>query len=267
MIEIGPGTGQATRSLAATGASITAVELGTAAGRRPAAERPRTDVEVVNSAFEDWIPAAAGRPRDVVHGLALGRPRHPGGSGRRRARSRRPAGDGGDRSRPRRHGGVLRAGPRLLSALGSERPTRRSRSSLRRSCRRSPTRSTPIRGSPRPSAGATSATSPTPPTTTWPCCETYSGHRALSPERRTRTARLPACPDRGPVRRRDHQDLPARAAGRPGLPSLTCPGSAEKACRTSALAASVINRSRLEPSIRSTSMINATRSGFTRGCR
>ena len=51
-------------------------------------------------------------------------------------------------------------------------------------CRRPPTRSTPIRGSPRPSAGVTSATSPTPPTTTWPCCGPTPGHRALSPERR-----------------------------------------------------------------------------------
>ncbi len=56
VIEIGPGTGQATRSLAATGARVTAVELGPELAAVLAANVRGTDVEVVTSAFEDWTP-------------------------------------------------------------------------------------------------------------------------------------------------------------------------------------------------------------------
>ena len=63
VVEIGPGTGQATRSLAATGASITAVELGTQLAEVLRQNVGGTDVEVVNAAFEDWSPP---RPVDLV---------------------------------------------------------------------------------------------------------------------------------------------------------------------------------------------------------
>ncbi|HEY5848020.1 MAG TPA: class I SAM-dependent methyltransferase [Microlunatus sp.] len=63
VIEIGPGTGQATRSLAATGASITAVELGPQLAAVLQENVRGTDVEVVNDAFEDWSPP---EPVDLV---------------------------------------------------------------------------------------------------------------------------------------------------------------------------------------------------------
>ena len=56
VIEIGPGTGQATRSLAASGASITAVEIGDQLAAVLRENVRGTSVEVVNSAFEDWTP-------------------------------------------------------------------------------------------------------------------------------------------------------------------------------------------------------------------
>jgi SAM-dependent methyltransferase len=57
VVEIGPGTGQATRALARRGAHVLGVELGSrlaAVLRRELAELP---VEVVVSAFEDWTPS------------------------------------------------------------------------------------------------------------------------------------------------------------------------------------------------------------------
>jgi SAM-dependent methyltransferase len=63
VIEIGPGTGQATRSLADTGAGVTAVELGAELAAVLAENVRGTDVEVVNSAFEDWTPP---QPVDLV---------------------------------------------------------------------------------------------------------------------------------------------------------------------------------------------------------
>ncbi|HEY5786630.1 MAG TPA: methyltransferase domain-containing protein [Microlunatus sp.] len=63
VIEIGPGTGQATGSLAATGASITAVELGPQLASVLRENVRGTDVEVVNWAFEDWSPP---QPVDLV---------------------------------------------------------------------------------------------------------------------------------------------------------------------------------------------------------
>ena len=56
VIEIGPGTGQATRSLAATGARVIGVELGPELAAVLAENVRGTDVEVVTSAFEDWAP-------------------------------------------------------------------------------------------------------------------------------------------------------------------------------------------------------------------
>lgn len=61
VIEIGPGTGQATRSLVATGACVTAVELGPQLAAVLRSRLP--EVEVVNAAFEDWGPSA---PVDLV---------------------------------------------------------------------------------------------------------------------------------------------------------------------------------------------------------
>jgi SAM-dependent methyltransferase len=56
VIEIGPGTGQATRSLAATGARVTAVELGAGLAAVLRENVGAADIQVVNSAFEDWTP-------------------------------------------------------------------------------------------------------------------------------------------------------------------------------------------------------------------
>jgi len=61
IVEIGPGTGQATRGLVATGAQVTAVELGPQLAAVLRANLP--EVEVVNDAFENWTPAA---PVDLV---------------------------------------------------------------------------------------------------------------------------------------------------------------------------------------------------------
>ena len=61
MLEIGPGTGQATLPLAERGFAIVAVELGAALAeltRRNLSEHPR--VEVVAAAFEEWEPEHAG---------------------------------------------------------------------------------------------------------------------------------------------------------------------------------------------------------------
>lgn len=59
VLEIGPGTGQATVPLAERGYRVVAVKLGpnlAAVARRNLADFP--DVEVVNAAFEDWPPPA-----------------------------------------------------------------------------------------------------------------------------------------------------------------------------------------------------------------
>ena len=63
VIEIGPGTGQATRSLAATGAGVTAIELGPQLAEVLRENVHGTGVVVVNSAFEDWSPP---QPVDLV---------------------------------------------------------------------------------------------------------------------------------------------------------------------------------------------------------
>ncbi|MFM9443169.1 class I SAM-dependent methyltransferase [Streptomyces acidiscabies] len=60
VLEIGPGTGQLTVPLAATGCRLTAVELGAAlaaVARRNLADRPRTEVVVAD--FDTWEPPAA----------------------------------------------------------------------------------------------------------------------------------------------------------------------------------------------------------------
>lgn len=54
VIEIGPGTGQATVALAALGASVTAVELGAALAGVLRRKLAAASVQVVVSAFEDW---------------------------------------------------------------------------------------------------------------------------------------------------------------------------------------------------------------------
>jgi SAM-dependent methyltransferase len=56
--EIGPGTGQATLALAATGAHVVAVEFGPALAARLRRKVAGLGVEVVVSAFEDWQPPA-----------------------------------------------------------------------------------------------------------------------------------------------------------------------------------------------------------------
>lgn len=61
VLEIGPGTGQATRDLAARGCSIVAVERGAALAERARNELAGfPNVEVVTAAFEDWpLPTEA----------------------------------------------------------------------------------------------------------------------------------------------------------------------------------------------------------------
>jgi 2-polyprenyl-3-methyl-5-hydroxy-6-metoxy-1,4-benzoquinol methylase len=77
VLEVGCGTGQATRSLAALGYPVTAIEPGAGmaalARQRLAAFR---NVEVETSAFEEWDDG--GRRFDVLVavGVALGRPVH-----------------------------------------------------------------------------------------------------------------------------------------------------------------------------------------------
>jgi SAM-dependent methyltransferase len=56
--EIGPGTGQATLALAATGAHLVAVESGPSLAARLQRKVAGLGVEVVVSAFEDWQPPA-----------------------------------------------------------------------------------------------------------------------------------------------------------------------------------------------------------------
>ncbi len=67
LVEIAPGTGQATVPLAERGLAVTAVELGPAlAGLARSRLRGFPAVEVVTSAFEDWEPAADARYDAVV---------------------------------------------------------------------------------------------------------------------------------------------------------------------------------------------------------
>ena len=55
VLEIGPGTGQATRDLARTGATITAVEIGAQLAARARLELAEfRNVEVVPASFEEW---------------------------------------------------------------------------------------------------------------------------------------------------------------------------------------------------------------------
>lgn len=61
IVEIGPGTGKATRALAARGYRVTGVELGDGladVARRNVASYP--DAEIVTANFETWQPAEAG---------------------------------------------------------------------------------------------------------------------------------------------------------------------------------------------------------------
>jgi SAM-dependent methyltransferase len=69
LVEIGCGTGQATRPLAERGFAVTCVELGeqlAAVARRNLAEFP--DVDVVAANFETWRPARAGYDGVVAFG-------------------------------------------------------------------------------------------------------------------------------------------------------------------------------------------------------
>jgi SAM-dependent methyltransferase len=64
VVEIGPGTGQATLALAATGARLVAVELGPSLAARLRDKVAGLPVEVVVGAFEDWpLPD---EPFDIV---------------------------------------------------------------------------------------------------------------------------------------------------------------------------------------------------------
>lgn len=63
VVEIGPGTGQATRALAATGATVTAIELGAALAAVLRENLHGTGVEVVTGGFEDWTPT---QPVDTI---------------------------------------------------------------------------------------------------------------------------------------------------------------------------------------------------------
>jgi SAM-dependent methyltransferase len=64
LVEIGPGTGQATAALASHGASVLAVELGAALAAVLKRKLSGASVEVVVSAFEDWpLP---GQPFDLL---------------------------------------------------------------------------------------------------------------------------------------------------------------------------------------------------------
>ena len=56
VIEIGPGTGQATRHLLAAGAEVTAVELGPHLAARLRTRLGGTGLRVVEGAFESWEP-------------------------------------------------------------------------------------------------------------------------------------------------------------------------------------------------------------------
>jgi SAM-dependent methyltransferase len=65
VLEIGPGTGQATAALVAAGARVTAVERGPALASVLRDRLPGVDVAV--SAFEDWpLPVVTGRRRRVA---------------------------------------------------------------------------------------------------------------------------------------------------------------------------------------------------------
>src|SRR5918996_339993 len=64
VLEIGPGTGQATRSLVGRGAHVVAVELGADLAAVLARELPEGTVEVVTAAFEDYEP-----PRGQFHAV------------------------------------------------------------------------------------------------------------------------------------------------------------------------------------------------------
>ena len=64
VVEIGPGTGQATLPLAARGAQITAIELGPSLADKLRANAAGLSVDLVVCAFEDWQPSLT--PFDAV---------------------------------------------------------------------------------------------------------------------------------------------------------------------------------------------------------
>ena len=126
VVEIGPGTGQATRHLAARGLHVVAVELGPHLAERARANLAAfPNVSVVTASFESWDPGTGSlRHRLCVQFLSLDRPGHPFRQGSYRAApgrtSRGPRNPVG-RSRDRRPVLVGSAG-----RLGSRRRALRS---------------------------------------------------------------------------------------------------------------------------------------------
>ena len=60
VLEVGPGTGKATRPLAERGLRVVGVELGEGLARVAAERLAGLDVEIVNAKFEEWQPDEAG---------------------------------------------------------------------------------------------------------------------------------------------------------------------------------------------------------------
>ncbi|MBB5786595.1 class I SAM-dependent methyltransferase [Jiangella mangrovi] len=92
VVEIGPGTGQATRRLVAHGTEVVAVELG---ANLAAVLRERTagqPVEVVEAAFEHWSAGAPVASADLVASFTAWHWLDPGIRGERVARVLRPGG-------------------------------------------------------------------------------------------------------------------------------------------------------------------------------
>ena len=78
VVEIGPGTGQATRHLAARGLQVVAVELGPHLAERARANLAAfPNVSVVTASFESWDPRTAASTPSLRQFLSLDRPGHP----------------------------------------------------------------------------------------------------------------------------------------------------------------------------------------------
>jgi SAM-dependent methyltransferase len=215
VLEIGPGTGQATRPLAERGCRVVAVELGAdlaTLARRNLAGFP--SVDVVNAAFEDWpLPA---EPFDLVLAATAFHWIDPSVRVDKVADALGPGGFLATVSTHHVAGGdevILRRGPGLLRPLRPRHPD----SADAQAGDRHPQR--PLRPRPVQPVRARDA----PPLRMGLAVHDRQLHRPPphllgTPRPRPRSpaqpARLHCPPDRHRLRRPDHQALPDRAAGR-----------------------------------------------------
>ena len=195
VLEVGPGTGQATVPLAERGCRIVAVELGedlAAVARRRLARFPA--VQVVTAAFEDWPPPA--EPFDLVLAATVFHWIDPAVRVTKAADALRPGGALATIATHHVAGVTWRSSTTPRPATSAGTPTPRPAA---RGCRPPPRFPPPARSStaraasaPRSSA-ATSGSGRTPPPATASCCSPTPATARSSPPPR------PACSTASPA--------------------------------------------------------------------